>query len=201
MYVSFLLTEYISYIIIPKGYKKIKLFFKKGKYMQKYLECGIVTNTHGINGALKVLSQCDTPYDLAELDRVYVEQLGVYRELKVTNASVYKDTVIFTFEGVDSIDKAARFKGKVLFADREDFALEEGDYFIADIIGLKVIDANSGKIYGTVENVNTNSAQMLYEVKTENGIRLLPAVDAFIKEVVFGEGIYVTPVAGLLDEE
>ena len=169
--------------------------------MQKYLECGIITNTHGIGGALKVLSQCDSPEVLAELEFVYIEQLGVYRELEVTSASVYKDTVIFTFDGIDTVEKATRLKGKTLFADREDFILEEGEYFLADIIGLDVVDANTGKIYGKVENVNTNSAQLLYEVRTQSGIKLLPAVDAFIKEVVLEKAVYVTPVAGLLEDE
>ena len=168
--------------------------------MQKYLECGAISNTHGINGAVKVFNQCDDPETLASLENVYVEQLGVYRKLTVTSASVYKDTVIFTFEGIDTIDKAARLKGRTLFADREDFELDEGDYFLADIIGLKVVDADSGKVYGVIENVNTNSAQLLYEVKTENGIRLLPAVDAFIKNVVLEEAVYVTPVPGLLED-
>lgn len=167
--------------------------------MEKYLECGLIVNTHGINGAVKVLNQCDDPQTLAALERVYVEQLGVKRELTVSASSVYKDTVIFSFEGVDSIEKAAKLKNKVLYADRDDFELEEGEYFLADIIGLNVIDADSGKLYGTVENVNTNSAQLLYEVKTESGIRLLPAVDAFIKKVVLEEAVYVTPVKGLLD--
>ena len=169
--------------------------------MQKYLECGIIVNTHGINGAVKVLSQCDTPDTLASLEYVYIEQLGVHRELEVTGASVYKDMVIFTFEGIDDIDKAAKLKGKTLYADRDDFELPEGEYFLADVIGLKVVDENSGKVYGTIENVNTNSAQLLYEVKTENGIRLLPAVDAFIKRVVLEEAVYVTVVPGLLEDE
>ncbi len=168
--------------------------------MRKYLECGVVTNTHGINGSVKVISRCNTPNDLASLEKVYTEQLGVYRELTVLSASVYKDTVIFTFDGVDSIEKAIKLKGKTVFADRNDFELEEGDYFLADLIGLKVIDANSGKLYGTIENVNINSVQPLYEVKTESGIRLLPAVDAFIKEIVFDEAVYVTPVKGLLED-
>ena len=168
--------------------------------MQKYLECGIIVNTHGINGAVKVLNQCDTPETLASLEYVYVEQLGVYRELEVTSASVYKDTVIFTFAGIDSIEKAAKLKGKTLFADRDDFELEEGEYFLADVIGLKVIDAVSGKEYGTVEGVNTNSAQLLYEIKTESGIKLMPAVDAFVKNVVLEEAVYVTPVPGLLED-
>jgi len=168
--------------------------------MLKYLECGIIVNTHGINGGVKVLSQCDTPDTLASLEYVYIEQLGVYRELEVLSASVYKDTVIFTFKGIDSIDKAARLKGKTLYADRDDFELEEGEYFLADVIGLKVVDEESGKVYGTVENVNTNSAQLLYEIKTDKGVRLLPAVDAFIKRVVLSEALYVSVVPGLLED-
>ena len=168
--------------------------------MQKYLECGAISNTHGINGAVKVVNQCDAPEVLASLEYVYIEQLGVYRELTVTSSSVYKDTVIFTFDGIDTIEKAAKLKGKTLYADREDFELEEGTFFLADIIGLKVVDAGNGKVYGFVENVNTNSAPLLYEVKTESGIKLLPAVDAFIKEIVLEEAVYVTPVPGLLED-
>lgn len=192
-------TKIINPIIIKKVTLNYKNIFKEFE-MQKYLECGNITNTHGINGAVKVLNQCDTPETLASLENVYIEQLGVYRKLTVLSASVYKETVIFTFEGIDSIEKAARLKGKTLFADREDFDLDEGEYFLADIIGLDVIDAVSGKKYGTVESVNTNSAQLIYEVRTEDGIRLLPAVDAFIKRVVLEEGIYVTPVSGLLED-
>lgn len=168
--------------------------------MQRYLECGVITNTHGINGSVKALSRCDTPNDLAALEKVYTEQLGVYRELAVLSASVYKDTVIFTFEGIDSIEKAMKLKGKTIFADRNDFELEDGDYFLSDLIGLKVIDAENGKVYGTVENVNINSVQPIYEVKTESGIRLLPAVDAFIKKIAFDEAVYVTPIKGLLED-
>ena len=168
--------------------------------MQKYLECGTIINTHGIAGAVKVLSACDTPYDLAELENLYILQLGAYRKLTVTSASVYKDTVIMTFEGITDIEQAARLKNRVVYADRDDLYLEEGSYFLADIIGLPVIDAENGKIYGKIESVNTNTPQLLYEVKTESGeIKLLPAVDAFIKEVDLEKGIFVTPIEGLLD--
>ena len=168
--------------------------------MQKYLECGTVSNTHGIAGAVKEYSLCDTPEVLASLPVLYLYKLGVYRELKVTSASVYKETVIFTFEGVDSIDKASRLKNCTLYADRDDFGLPKGTFFLADLIGLPVIDADNGKTYGKVSGVNTNSAQLLYEVETESGIKLLPAVDAFVKEIVPEKCIYVTPVAGLFDD-
>ena len=166
--------------------------------MNKYLECGVIANTHGIDGAVKAVSWCDTPDVLASLPSVYFEQLGVYAELEIEGASVYKDMVIFTFKGIDSIDKAARLKGKTLYALRDDFELDEGEYFIADLIGLDVIDAENGKVYGKIEGVNTNASQTLYEVRTDSGIKLLPAVDAFIKEIVYEKCVYVHNIPGLL---
>lgn len=167
--------------------------------MNKYLECGAVANTHGIDGGIKAISWCDSPEVLASLPSVYTEQLGVYTELEIESASVYKDTVIFTFKGIDSIEKATKLKGKTLYASRDDFNLEEGEYFIADLIGLDVIDCESGRVYGKIEGVNTNASQILYEVKTETEIRLLPAVDAFIKEIVPEKCVYVNNIPGLLD--
>lgn len=167
--------------------------------MNKYLECGVIANTHGIDGGVKAISWCDSPEVLASLPSVYTEQLGVYIELEIESSSVYKDTVIFTFKGIDSIEKAARLKGKTLYALRDDFQLEEGEFFIADLIGLDVIDAESGKVYGKIEGVNTGTAQTLYEVKTETEIRLLPAVDAFIKEIIPEKCVYVNNIPGLLD--
>ncbi len=168
--------------------------------MDKYLECGVISNTHGINGSVKAQSWCNFPEDLASLPAVYTETLGCYTEFKIESASVYKDTVILTLDGIDSIEKAVRLKGKTIYALRDDFRLSEGEYFIADLIGLDVTDAESGKVYGKIEGVNTNAAQMLYEVKTPFGIRLLPAVDAFIKETVPGKCVYVKNIPGLLDE-
>lgn len=169
--------------------------------MQKYLECGTVSNTHGIAGAVKVYSLCDSPQVLASLPVLYMQKLGVYRELKVTSASVYKETVIFTFEGINDIEHASKLKNCTLYADRDDFGLSEGTFFLADLIGLEVVDAENGKVYGKVSGVNTNSAQLLYEVETESGIKLLPAVDAFVKEIVPEKCIRVTPITGLFEDQ
>lgn len=177
------------------------LSIKALNIMNKYLECGKIANTHGINGAVKAVSYCDTPTDLASLPAVYTERLGVYIKHTILDASVYKDMVILTLDGIDDIDKASKLKNRTVYALRDDLKLEEGSYFLADLIGLDVIDANSGKVYGKIENVNTNSVQLLYEVRTESGIKLLPGVDAFIKEIIPEKAMYVTPVPGLLDED
>ncbi len=169
--------------------------------MEKFLVCGKVTNTHGIKGAVKVTSYCDTPEDLASLPSVYTERLGVYTRLDIIDASVYKDTVILTLDGINDIEKASQLKNRMVYASRDDFKLREGSFFLADLIGLEVIDAANGKVYGKIENVNTSSPQLLYEIKTVSGTKLLPAVDAFIKEIIPDQAMLVTPVPGLLDDD
>lgn len=167
--------------------------------MRKYLECGKIVNTHGIKGALKVESWCDTPGVLASLEQVYTEKKGVYSEIKITNAVVFKNMAIMNFEGIDILEKAVEFKNRIIYANREDIALEEGDFFITDLIGLNVIDAQNGEIYGKVKNVLTDTPQNLIEVQTEKGVRYIPNVEAFVREIDLEKGVFITPVQGLLD--
>ena len=181
---------------MPKGYRKNK---KRKNKMKKYLECGTVINTHGVKGALKVYSLCNSPRQLADLPQVYYCVLGEYRKLSTESASVYKDTVIFVFSEIKDMDSALRLKGKTLYADRDDIVLADGEYFLADLIGLDVIDERTGEKYGVVENVNADGAQTLYEIRTENGIKLLPAVDEFIKRIDFEKAVYITPCEGLFE--
>ena len=114
----------------------------------KYLECGRIVNTHGVKGAVKVESRCDTPKVLASLKRIYFEKDGVYSEKRVLHGSVFKEFVIFELEGVSDMDAALLLKNTVIYADREDIPLGEGAYFLADLEGLDVIDAEDGRIYG-----------------------------------------------------
>ena len=97
------------------------------------------------------------------------------------------------------MDAALALKGTVVYADREDFELEEGDYFIADIIGCDVIDADNGTVYGKLSEVVNRGASDIYVVKTEKGESMIPAVDEFIDRVEVGKAIYVRPISGMFD--
>ncbi len=167
---------------------------------KKYLECAIVINTHGVRGDVKLESLCDTPAVLAGLKRVFFLEGNTYKEVKVLHASVFKSFVLATFEGIDDMDKAMAQKGKTLYAAREDFSLEEGDYFIVDLIGLPVIDNISGRVYGKITDVINRGASDIYVVKTESGERMMPAVDEFVKKVDLDNGIFVEVIEGLLTD-
>lgn len=169
---------------------------------KRFLECAIIINTHGVRGNVKLESLCDSPEVLADLPRFFVKERNSFHEIKVLHASIFKSFVIADLEGINDMDSAAAMKGTTLYAAREDFELEDGDYFIADLIGLDVLDIDDGKKYGIVSNVINRGSSDIYVVKTDIGERMMPAVEEFVKKVdVDGGAIYVKPIAGLLTDD
>ena len=165
----------------------------------KYLECGKIINTHGVRGGLKLESWCDTPQDLASLKKVYLKDGAEYKCYKVKKSSVFKQFVLIELDGVSNIDIAMALKGTVIFADRDDISIDDDAFFIADIIGLDVIDLESGEKIGTLSDVLNLGASDLYEINTKNGKKLIPAVPEFVKEVDTEKGIFVSLIEGMLD--
>lgn len=166
---------------------------------KRFIECGKIINTHGCRGGLKAESWCNSEKDLAELERVFWRVGSEYEQHKVIKASIFKQFVILELEGIDDMDKAMLLKNKTLYALREDFALEEGEFFLADMIGLDVIDADSGVKYGKLSEIINRGASDIYVVATENGERMIPAVDEFIISVDIEKGVFVRVIEGMLD--
>ena len=162
-----------------------------------YLECGKIINTHGIDGAVKLESWCDSPDILADLERVFIKEGNTYTQYDVLRASVFKQFVIAKLDGVKDIDTAQALVGTVIYAAREDFELGEGDYFIADLIGLDIIDADSGKVLGKLREVINRGASDIYVIDTPDGERMMPAVEEFVDRVDLDSGIYVRPIEGM----
>ena len=181
-------------LYVPKGLDDME----KKEFLE-YLECGRIVNTHGVRGDVKVESYCDTPEILRDLSRVYLREKDTYRELLVLHASIFKAFVLMKLEGVSDFDAAMLLKNRTLYAAREDLPIEEGSYFIVDLIGLPVIDADNGRVYGTLKDVTNLGASDIYTVKTAEGDSMMPAVDEFVIRVALGEGIYVRPIEGMLN--
>ncbi len=168
---------------------------------KNYLECAIIINTHGVTGNVKLESLCDSPEVLAGLKRVFFLENGKYREAKMLHASVFKSFVIASIEGVSDMDTAIALKGKTVYAFREDFELDDGDFFIVDLIGLDVIDNTSGRVYGQVTDVINRGASDIYVVSTPSGERMMPAVKEFVKKTDLEKGIFVETIPGLLSDD
>ena len=164
-----------------------------------YIECGKIVNTHGCMGGIKAESWCNNVKELSKLKRIFTLLDNSYKEHKVIKASIFKQFVIFEFDDIKDMESAMLLKNKTLYAAREDFKLKKGEFFLVDLIGLNVIDANNGKIYGTLKEIINRGASDIYVVKTDNGEGMIPAVDEFIISVDLDKGIFVRVIEGMLD--
>ena len=141
----------------------------------RFLEAGQIANTHGIQGEVKIIPWCDSPEFLCGFDTLFLDG----KPLKVRAARIHKGNVLAFFEGVDDVNAAMRLKGKTVFIDRTGVELPDGRHFIADLIGLEVIDDATGKSLGILADVLTPPAHEVYVVKGEREY-LIPAVDEFL---------------------
>ena len=173
---------------------------------QKYLECGKAVSTHGIRGTLRLESWCDTPETLARLRTLYMKnRAGEFVPMRVRAASVQKNMVLVSFHDIDTVEQAIPFKGTVFYCGRDDIKLKDGGVFVADIIGLDVIDESTGEKAGELEDVISPAGREIYVVKDINGGSfMIPAVDEFVKKIIDeGEdaGIYVKLIEGMRETQ
>ena len=169
---------------------------------KEYLECGKVCNAHGVRGILKVESWCDTPKILAMQKSVYfAEKDGSFIEVKILASSVSGQNVLLTLDGISSREQAIALKNTVLYLHRSTLPLKKGQMFIADMIGLPVIDAGSGKVYGEIVEVSDVPRGKLYTIKTDGADVLYPSGDEFIKEIDPEKGMFITPIPGFFDND
>ncbi|MBE6611707.1 MAG: 16S rRNA processing protein RimM [Ruminococcaceae bacterium] len=167
---------------------------------EQYLECGRIINTHGVRGACKIESWCDTPEVLCDLPRMFYKKKDEFIELTVTKASVHKGCGLVYFYGIDSIEAAQLLKNRVVYADRDDIELSDDRVFVADIIGLPVFDERTGMKLGELCDLIENPASDLFCVKTEDGREVLvPAVEEFIGHID-DDGVYLCPIPGMFDD-
>ncbi len=173
--------------------------YSEDKMKEKYLECGKIINTHGVRGACKIDSWCDSPEVICELKTLYYKKKDEYLPLEVTKASVHKGCALVYFYGVDSIEAATLLKNRVVYADRDDIEIDDDRVFVADIIGLDVFDENTGKRLGVLADYIESVASDIFVVKTDDGKEVLvPAVDEFIGHID-DDGVYLAPIAGMFE--
>ncbi len=172
----------------------------------QYLECGKIVGTHGVRGTVRLEVWCDSPAVLARLHVMYKkEKDGAFSPMRVRAASVQKNMVLCTYEGISTLDEAILLKGTVLYADREDFHLPKGEFFLADLIGLPVSDAHTGAPYGRLKEVFTPAGQDIYVVEEADGSTfMVPAVKEYIRRIETEgpeAGIYVHLIEGMRGDE
>ncbi len=169
--------------------------------MNNILQVGAVTSTHGLAGEVKVFPTTDDPKRFKKLKQVLLDTGKDMLPLEVEHVKFFKNMVILKFKGYDRIEDIMGFKGKNLYVTRENAVrLKKDEYFIADLIGMKVYTEDEAYL-GELTEVITTGANDVYTVRMENGKDvLIPAIGQCILDVdVEHETMQVHLLEGLLE--
>lgn len=168
---------------------------------KRFLEAARITKIVGLRGEMRAQLLCDDCAILTDFDLALGKE---HLPVKVISAVPLKnDMCKIRIEGTDTAEQAQKLVGKLLYLDREDAELPPDTWFIADIIGLPVYDAESGKLYGKVTEILQNGPTDVYTLKSPEGRELMfPAIPEVLKKVdIDEERIEIVPLKGLFDEE
>ena len=164
---------------------------------KEYLEAGKIVTTHGIRGEVKIMPYTDTPELLSEFDRLFIGKDK--KEIIIERARVFKNMVIAKIQGVDTPEDAEKYRNKILFMHRDDLILDEDTYFIQDLMGMEVKDADTGVLYGKITDVMQTGANDVYVIQGEKEY-LVPAIpDVVVSTDVDGNLMLIRPLEGLFE--
>ncbi len=169
--------------------------------MEDLLQVGIITSTHGVRGEVKVYPTTDDPRRFRRLKEVVLDTGREKLNLEIEGVKFFKQFVILKFKGLDNINDIEKYRQKSLYVTRKNAVrLQRDEYFIADLIGLKVQDEDGTEL-GTVKDVIETGANDVYEVEMADGRSLLlPAIKQCILKVDVENGMMqVHVLEGLLD--
>lgn len=150
--------------------------------MEDYFRVGVIANTHGIRGEVKVFPTTEDPQRFKGMKEIILDTGSEKKVLEVASARFFKNLVILKFKGIDSINDIEKYKGKDLLVTRENaIPLNEGEYYIADIIGATVV-TEDGAQFGILKDVLTTGANDVYVVDHEGTEVLLPVIPDCVLE-------------------
>lgn len=152
--------------------------------MEDLLKVGVITTTHGVRGEVKVFPTTDGPERFLDLAYVLLDTGRELKKLDIKNVKFFKNLAILKFDGVDNINDIEKYKGRELWIPREDGQeLEEDEYYIADLLGMKVV-LEDGTEFGTLKDVMETGANDVYVIDSrDHGEVLLPAIRECILDV------------------
>lgn len=152
--------------------------------MEDLLQVGVITQTHGIRGEVKVFPTTDDAGRFQELKQVILDTGKETLSLEIENVKYFKQFVILKFKGYDNINDIERYKRCALLIERSDAVpLEEDEYFVADMIGMKVL-TDQGEEFGILKDVMETGANDVYVIEhPSKGEVLVPAIKECILDV------------------
>ena len=159
------------------------------------LQAGKIVNTHALRGEMRIYPYCDSAEFLCDVKKLYIYGAP----MEVVSARAHKGQALVRLRGIDSIEAAEKLVGKLVYLKKDEIPLEDGQFFIQDILGLTVEDIDTGEVYGKVTDVITTGANDVFEV-TGSRVLLVPKIDEVVLEIDLENSVIkIRPLRGLFD--
>ena len=165
--------------------------------MKEYFQIGKIVRPHGVKGVVRAETYTSNPKRFKVLKELSVDGQVYEAESIAIDSDGY---MLIKLKGINTMDNAEKLRGKILYISRNDVELPEGTYFVQDLIGLEVEDADNGTVYGRITDVRNTGANDIYTIKSEEKEFMVPAVPEFIEKTdIEGGKLYIHMIDGLLD--
>lgn len=170
--------------------------------IKEYLELGQIVGTHGIKGEIRINPWCDSPEFAKRFKVVYFDKTGS-KSCKIVSQRPHGNIILMKLEGYNSIEESELLKNKMLYIKRADAKLDDGVWFIEELIGCEVFDHLSGKCYGKITDISQTGANDVWHITdSKNDEYLIPAIkDVIISVDVAAEKVVINPMRGIFDDE
>ena len=160
---------------------------------EKRVQIGYIAGAHGLGGVLRIVPTTDYPERFFDMEILVAERAGKSPLcLKITGVKSHsgKGQLLISADGIDDRDAAESLKGwKITISPEERVELPEGEYWIDSLIGLDVIDDESGAHLGSIVEIMNTGSNDVYQVRTDDGaLRLIPAIRDVVREISLERG-------------
>ncbi len=130
--------------------------------LDPYLVIGEISKPQGVRGELKVRPATADVQRFAQLEYIFLNQGGQMHRRNASVSRIESDAVYMFLDGVSDRNEAEKFRGQLLYIDRENaLQLPEDTDFICDLIGCVATD-DEGRLIGTLQEVLQNGAADVY---------------------------------------
>ena len=171
--------------------------------IKDFLAVGQIVGTHGVRGEMRINPWADSPDFLKQFKTLYYDAEGK-SSVKVISARPHGNIVLMKLEGIDTVEAASVMRNKRLYMRRADARLDDGVYFIEELIGCDVIDADDeSKQYGKISDVSETGANDVWHITDDGGKEyLIPAIPSVVIDTDVKENrVLIRPMKGIFDDE
>lgn len=170
--------------------------------IKQFLEIGEITGSHSIHGEVRVNPMCDSADFIKKFKTLYLDCEGIV-SVKIKGARSHGNVALLKIDGVDTVEQAQKLRGKILWMKRSDARLPKGRFFVAELIGCNVFDADDPQLcYGEISDVSQTGANDVWYITKGEKEYLIPAIpDVITQTDVENNRVVIRPLKGIFDDE